>query len=189
MLYLPYEIWRDVYWYEWIYIVSNMWSVISLRYKKINITKRMKPQVMKWYNIYTLSKDWKTKRIFWHRLVLNAFVCVNKDKSIITNHINWIRNDNNVNNLEWCTYKHNNKWKFVLWYKQNENVMKTLSLWRMKQIQNRKSTVVQMDWDVFIKKRDSIKEAQRLLWISNISACCRWVQKSAWWYKWKYFTL
>jgi len=48
--------------------------------------------------------------------------------------------------------------------------------------------VIQYDinWN-YLKEWNSRAEASRDLDIlsTNIGACCRWVRKSAWWYKWK----
>lgn len=60
------------------------------------------------YEVYHLKIKGVTKykNSSVHRLLATAFIDNPKDYPII-NHINEIRDDNRVENLEWCTYKHN----------------------------------------------------------------------------------
>ena len=58
------------------------------------------------YKIVCLTKNKTHKMILVHRLVAKAFI-LNPDNKMQVNHINAIKIDNNVNNLEWCTAKEN----------------------------------------------------------------------------------
>ena len=58
------------------------------------------------YNIVNLWKNKKKKTIKVHRLVAEAFI-PNLDNKPYINHKNAIRNDNTIQNLEWCTQKEN----------------------------------------------------------------------------------
>lgn len=49
----------------------------------------------------------KRKDLYIHRLVAEYFI-PNPDNKKYVNHINFIRNDNRVENLEWGTMKENN---------------------------------------------------------------------------------
>jgi hypothetical protein len=63
------------------------------------------------YPIVNLSIDGKivTKRV--HILLANAFIPNIENKPII-NHINGVKTDNRLENLEWCTYSENTKHAF-----------------------------------------------------------------------------
>lgn len=73
------------------------------------------------YQSVSLSKDGNVKKVKVHRLVAEAFIENPKNKPTI-NHINEIRDDNHVDNLEWATYQENNNHGG-----HNQRVSKTLS--------------------------------------------------------------
>jgi hypothetical protein len=62
------------------------------------------------YRSIKLAKSINGKRVYKnfliHRLVAEAFIS-NSENYPLVNHINNKRDDNRVENLEWCTYKHN----------------------------------------------------------------------------------
>ena len=45
-----------------------------------------------------------------HRLIMMAFKPVENMKDLEVNHIDAVRTNNNINNLEWCTTSENQKW-------------------------------------------------------------------------------
>ena len=57
------------------------------------------------YEVASLVKDGKKKKHLVHRLVAETYLGDGKGKEV--NHINFIKTDNNVNNLEWVTRKEN----------------------------------------------------------------------------------
>lgn len=86
------------------YTITDDGKVISYKFKK--------PRIMKtWfqkdgYENIKLCKENQTYHFLIHRLVAEAFI-PNPDNLSEVNHKNKIRNDNRVENLEWCTRKEN----------------------------------------------------------------------------------
>ena len=110
------EIWKDIDGYEGLYQVSNLGRVKSLdRYvhtsngKIYHVAgKVLKAQVdKKGYSIVRLTKDGKglTKKV--HRLVAIAFI-LNSNNLPEVNHKDENKENNTVDNLEWCDSKYNN---------------------------------------------------------------------------------
>ena len=106
------EVWVDVIGYEGLYQVSNLGRVKSLRRTQILPASggiRIREERFlcnqlhyKGYKTLKLSKNDKSIRFKIHRLVANAFI-PNPKKYPQVNHINGIKTDNIVENLEWCT--------------------------------------------------------------------------------------
>lgn len=84
--------------------------------------KFIKPKIDKYgYEVVTFSNKGKRKTYTVHKLVALAFLENTYNKKTI-NHINGIKTDNRVENLEWATEKENqiHKWKNGLAnYKRN----------------------------------------------------------------------
>jgi len=69
--------------------------------------QEMKQRTWNGYNTISLRKDGKYKSEYVHRLVGKAFIPNPLNKPTI-NHINHVRHDNHVLNLEWATYSEQN---------------------------------------------------------------------------------
>lgn len=101
------EIWKDIPGYENLYQVSNIGNVRSLhnRYKN---KEYLKPCINgKGYLLVSLCKNHSQKSINVHRLVAQVFI-PNPNNLPCINHKDENKQNNNVDNLEWCTYQYNN---------------------------------------------------------------------------------
>jgi hypothetical protein len=114
-------IWNDVVGYEGIYEVSNTGLVRTHKNKtthsKLHGVRHWKQRILKDKTPngrdtrVTLWKNGKSKDFLVHRLVAEAFVQKIPGKECI-NHIDGNPKNNNVENLEWCTYKENQNHAF-----------------------------------------------------------------------------
>ena len=108
------EVWKPVKGFEGLYEVSNLGNVRSVDRYVMNGNRccllKGKPRKPYYksdgYLKITLSKNKKGKNYSVHRLVAEAFIPNPNDLPFI-DHINTIRDDNKVENLQWCTQKEN----------------------------------------------------------------------------------
>lgn len=115
------EIWVDIEGYENKYQISSIGRVKGLdRY--VNSTRNGKPtkqftkgRILKlqtsedgYHRILLYDTEGKCKNHSVHRLVSQAFIDNPKNKTCV-NHINGIKKDNRIENLEWNTIQENNQ--------------------------------------------------------------------------------
>ena len=118
------EVWRDIPEYEGLYQVSNYGNVKSLARNNCNVC--LKDRILKYsknhqgYKQVALFKKSKQKSFKIHKLVALAFI-PNPNNYPCINHIDGNKQNNCVDNLEWCTYSHNNKEAFRLKLKKPIN--------------------------------------------------------------------
>jgi hypothetical protein len=111
------EVWKDIKGYEGLYEISNLGRIKSMWRKKesqllfgfyqngrIITTHTHKNKSI----IVSLRKDSKHKRHYLHRLLAIAFIPNPHNKPCI-NHLDGNRSNNEMDNIEWCTYKENSE--------------------------------------------------------------------------------
>lgn len=100
-------IWCPIKGYENLYEISNTGQVRSLcgRYGKLNILKQCVGS--RGYLLVTLCNHGKQKTVNVHRLVADAFI-PNPNNLPCVNHKDENKTNNNVSNLEWCSFFYNN---------------------------------------------------------------------------------
>lgn len=169
------EIWRNIKNYEGLYQVSNLGRVRSLKYNKV---KLLKTNINSdgYYNV-KLYKDGVTKSFRVHRLVWETF---NGDipEGMQVNHINEIKTDNKIENLNLLTPRENHTWGTCVKRIKTKTTNGKCS-----------KSVLQFDLnDNLLKEYPSIHQAERETGFSNsyISACCKGKYKTAYGFKWQY---
>jgi len=102
------EIWKDITGYEGLYQVSNYGRVkkIDSSYRNINKKRILSQTLSKTEYYYVYLRNTSLKRRSVHRLLAIHFI-PNPNNYPEINHINGIRNDNRIENLEWCNHQQN----------------------------------------------------------------------------------
>ena len=168
------EEWKDIKGFEGLYQVSNLGRIKSFYRLEEKI---LKPLITKGYYQVCLFKQAIKKKYLVHRLVWSAFNG-SIPEGLQVNHINEIKSDNRLENLNLMTSKENCNWGTGI-----ERRVKNL-------INGKKSKpVLQFDLnDNFIKEYPSIRQVYRETGFAfqNIYTCCKGKLKQAYGYKWRY---
>lgn len=173
------EIWKDIPGYESLYQISNLGNVKSFRQS----AKLKKPQeyLLKpslnnsGYGNVTLYKNASKRKFLVHKLVAEAFI-PNENNYPCVNHIDENKTNNQVDNLEWCTYAYNNAYGTA----------------RIRTIQTTAYRVHQFTLDeIWIASYLSSSVIEKLLGFSatSIHECCSGKIDYAYGYKWKYASM
>lgn len=174
------EVWKDIKDYEGHYQVSNLGRVKSvsrtIQSSSGKITTKdliLKPKNnIGGYLVVNLNKDGSYKTKFVHRLVAETFI-PNPNNLPQINHKDENKNNNFVENLEWCTSKYNANYG-------TRNIRAS---------KNKMKRVAQYDLEGnFIRHWESISTVQREtgMRLSGISGACLGINKTAYGYLWRY---
>ena len=165
------EEWRDIKGYEGLYQVSNLGRVKSLKKRFYGLI--MKVAMSDGYVTIGLRKNGKRKVFKMHRLVAINFIPNIHNKKIV-NHINGVKYDNRLENIEWCTQKENVRHAFDIGCRNNNHFKSKIEMYTIN--------------GEFIKSFNSIKDAclETGLKSSLISRVCSGVRNHTGGYKWKY---
>ena len=172
--------WKEIKGYEGKYIVSNYGEVISLPRLKQNNSKKqyVEPKELSkhisstnGYVYVLLCGKGKCKNVRLHKLVAEAFI-PNPENKPQVNHKDGNKQNNKVDNLEWCTCKENIRHAYNNGLASNKNKIK----------------IQKCDLNgICIEEFNSISEAsiKTKVSIGNISLCINNKRKTAGKYIWK----
>ena len=193
------EEWRDIKGYEGLYQISNYGRTRALEIKlncnlKYNRIRTKKALIKKnnfdkdGYCSVTLFNKKYHKKMRVHRLVGLAFIPNPENKPII-NHIDGIKNNNILYNLEWCTNSEND----LHAYRIGLRTVNKTGTGKFGKLNGSSKPIYMIDKDTnkIIKKFDALADAARYLgrnpnWMSHISQQIRGERKTAYGYKWRY---
>ena len=99
------QVWKPVVGFGSNYLINKYGAVVSIQPGKRNkiLARRIDRGG---YQTVRLNKDGITSTHFIHRLIAAAYI-PNPDNKPNINHINGIKTDNRIENLEWCTHAEN----------------------------------------------------------------------------------
>ena len=184
------EIWKDIKDYEDCYEVSNMGRVrrkpgyVNTGIKN-NDKKFIKSHVLKanlkrnGYLAVDLSKNHKVKTISVHRLVAIAFIENDNPEKTYVNHKNCNKQDNRVENLEWCTAKENSE------HANRNNLFASPNRKKVKCKQLNLTFESSYKAAEYINNKYFGNSKQVASIASKIRACCNGLQKIAYGFNWE----
>jgi hypothetical protein len=172
------EVFKRIKGFDNYYEVSNLGNV-----RRLGSIKNLKAiNNGKDYLGVCLSINGKIKRFYIHRLVAIAFLN-NKENKEEVNHINGVRTDNRLINLEWVTRSENHYHRYKVLKQRGTNFGKTGALnWSSKK-------VYKLDLNNnILQEYPAVMEAMRITGINeaSIRSCIYGKQKTAGGFKWEY---
>lgn len=165
------EIWKDIKDYEGYYQVSNLGNVRSLKFNKITPLKPYKNVARHGYLEVYLRLPGSKKTFKVHRLVAQAFI-ENPDNLPQINHKDENKENNCVDNLEWCTNKYNINYGTCI-----EKITKAVSM-KIAQYSLSGELIATFDSQIEAARQTGTRQG-------SISGCINGVNKTAGGYIWK----
>ncbi len=107
---MHHETWKNIPGYEDLYRVSDQGRVYSVRN---GIILRSRCNKHRYLRVDLYTRDGKRKSRLIHRLVALAFLGKPPDQGSVVNHLNFDRQDNRPENLEWCSVQENNRHAYI----------------------------------------------------------------------------
>jgi len=188
------EEWRDVFGYKEYYKVSNLGRVKKIgktvfrnngtRRKILDVILKNTLKRTGYTQVRLIVDDNLFKSVLVHRLVATAFI-PNPENKPQVNHINGVKNDNRVENLEWVTASENGLHKYRVL-----GLVPSLK-GKFGVFSNKRKAVNQLSMEgEFIKRWGCMSDATRQVsghpQVSSIGLCCKGLQSHARGYKWEY---
>ena len=167
------EIWKDIKGFEGLYRVSNLGRVKSLKRPYGLKEKILKPEILNnGYCKVCLCKQSVKKRYLVHRLVWSVFNGTIPENMQV-NHINEIKTDNRLSNLNLMTCKENINFGTGI-KRRAKKLSKVVLQFTLE--------------DILIKEYPSTEQVERETGFlqQSISKCCKGKYKTAYGYKWRY---
>lgn len=165
--------WKDIKGFEGLYKVSTRGTVFSVRNNCIIKTSYNNSG----YEIVNLYCDGKQYSFLVHRLVAQAFI-PNDNNFPCVNHKDEDPSNNNIDNLEWCSYSYN--------FHYGNSPIKA----RQNHLNHKKMSkpVICLKNGVVIKEYPSVREAERQTGIKNqnIVLCCQGKINTSGGFNWEY---
>lgn len=178
---------KDIPWYEWRYKISDNWDIMSLpkKWKWWHNWKIMSLWLdWKWYPFTKLYKDHKYKNMKAHILVMLAFVW--ESNWLEVNHKDWNKQNNSLDNLEYCTKSENIKHA----YRTGLNKANMSSLWMVWWLCKTSKKVWKFDAFWNLLEEWFLYDFNKNYWYdrtSIVKVCNKNTrQKTAYWFNWKY---
>lgn len=173
------EIWKDVVGYDGFYQVSSNGRIKNTK------TNYIKVPIKNWagYHRIQLCKNKKCKIFSIHRLVALAFL-PNPNGLPEINHIDHIRSNNSLSNLEWCSRSYNAQYSFL----RPDRKKSMAWLGKSGILHPNSKPIIQKHNGIIVNKFDSISDASRVLSIkaSSISRVCTGERKRYKGFNWEF---